>query len=233
MDVKDLKQLMNRPDAFHSKIAELKSHPNLSEELKGFLFLYDTYNGDITALKSYFSETKQLILGESKQKSSYTYLKYAAVIILLVGIGSIFLFMNHAKQPHSLAVFKEPGIPILMGGHPKIEWGSLMFAIEEESSEKAIIEWKKIQKIAPENDSVNYFGGVVYFNANQFSKAEIYFKQNLKVESTYNDRSLYFLAIIDWKRNKRAEAKKKLLQLTSTSDLELKKAVKIHLEDIK
>jgi hypothetical protein len=38
--------------------------------------------------------------------------------------------------------------------------------------------------------------------------------------------------MIDWKRNRRAEAKKKLLQLSSTSDEALKKAVKIHLKDI-
>ena len=158
---------------------------------------------------------------------------------MLIGIGSLIYYFSETSTSKNLNanneitnVFIEPGIPIFMGEKPKIEWGNLMFAIEEESTEKAITEWKKIQRFAPENDSINYFGGLVYFNANQLKTAEKYFKQNLKVQSTYNDRSLYFLAILDWKRNKKAEAKKKLLQLTSTSDLELKKAVKINLKDI-
>ena len=38
--------------------------------------------------------------------------------------------------------------------------------------------------------------------------------------------------MIDWKRNKREEAKKKFQQLTSSTDLELKKAAKNRIEEI-
>jgi tetratricopeptide (TPR) repeat protein len=107
-----------------------------------------------------------------------------------------------------------------------------MFAIEEESTEKAITEWQKIQKLAPENDTVLYFGGIVYFNDNQIQKAEKYFKRNRQIQSTYNDRSLYFIAMIDWKRNKREEAKKKFQQLKTSTDLVLKKAAKSRIEEI-
>jgi len=102
----------------------------------------------------------------------------------------------------------------------------------KESTEKAITEWQKIQKITPENDTVLYFGGIVYLNDNQIQKAEKFFKQNRQIKSSYNERSLYFLAMIDWKRRKREEAKKKFQQLTSSTDLELKKAAKNRIEVI-
>jgi len=241
MELKDLKALLEQPNQLRLALEKLRLNTSLSEEIKGFIVLYDTFDGDCEAIKNYLISTEKQILVHSQPKTiSFSIFKYAAGITLLIGIGSLIYYFSATSTSSNLNakneitnVFKEPGVPIFMGEKPKIEWGNLMYAIEKESPEKAIAEWKKIQKLAPENDSINYFGGLVYFNSNQFKTAEKYFRQNLNVQSTYNDRSLYFLAILDWKRNKRAEAKKKLLQLSSTSDLELKKAVKIHLKDIK
>jgi tetratricopeptide (TPR) repeat protein len=241
MELKDLKALLEHPNQLQLELEKLRSDAHLSEEIKGFIVLYDSFEGDCEAIKNYLSTTEKQILEPSQSKIiPFSILKYAAGFALLIGLGGFLYYYSTTNPETNLSsknatekdVFTEPGIPIFMGENPKIEWGSLMFAIEEESTEKAINEWQKIRKIAPENDTVLYFGGIVYFNDNQIQKAEKFFKRNRQIQSTYNDRSLYFIAMIDWKRNKREEAKKKFQQLTSSTDLELKKAAKNRIEEI-
>jgi tetratricopeptide (TPR) repeat protein len=241
MELKDLKALLEHPNQLQLELGKLRSDVHLSEEIKGFIVLYDNFEGDCEAIKNYLSTTEKQILAPSQPKTiPFSILKYAAGFALLIGLGGFLYYYSTTNTATNLIskntkkkdVFTEPGIPIYMGENPKIEWGSLMFAIEEESTEKAISEWQKIQKLEPENDSVLYFGGIVYFNDNQIQKAEKFFKSNRQIQSTYNDRSLYFIAMIDWKRSKREEAKKKFQQLTSSTDLELKKAAKNRIEEI-
>ena len=239
MDLKEIIALLDHPDKLKLKVEDLRSKTALPEEVKGFIQLYDSLNGDCNAVKNYLKNTKHEVLSPIKIKS-FSILQYAAIFVLLLAVGGFVLYYSSSKnlkQPRSLNAtikqpFVEPGIPIFMGNKQSIDWAPLMYAIKKESTAKAISEWQKIEKIAPENDTVIYFGGVVYFNANQEQKAEKYFKLNRQFQSTYNDRSLYFLAMMDWKRNKFEAARKKFRQLTTSSDLELKKAVKIHLKDI-
>ena len=241
MELKDLKALLEHPNQLQLELEKLRSDVHLSEEIKGFIVLYDSFEGDCEAIKNYLSTTEKQILAPSQAKIiPFSVLKYAAGFALLIGLGGFLYYYSTTNPSTNLSsknakkkdVFTEPGIPIFMGENPKIEWGSLMFAIEEESTEKAISEWQKIQKLAPDNDTLLYFGGIVYFNDNQIQKAEKFFKRNHQIKSSYNDRSLYFIAMIDWKRNKREEAKKKFQKLTSSTDLELKKAAKNRIEEI-
>lgn len=239
MKIKDLNKLLDNPAQLQVEIELLRSNTNVSEESKGIIILYDSFERDCEAIKKYLSSTENQILAPLQAKStSFSFLKYATGIAFLIGFGGYFYYYSTpknnltSKTADKKDVFTEPGIPIYMGENPKIDWGSLMFAIEEESTEKAIAEWQKIQKLAPENDTVLYFGGIVYFNDNQIQKAEKFFKRNRQIQSTYNDRSLYFLAMIDWKRGKREEAKKKFQQLTSSTDLVLKKAAKNRVKEI-
>ena len=239
MEIKDLKKLLDNPAQLQVEIEILRTNANVSEEINGFIVLYDSFEGDCKAIKKYLSSTETQILAPLQAKSTaFSFLKYAAGIAFLIALGGYFYFYSTpknnltSKTADKKELFVEPGIPIYMGETSKIAWEKLMFAIKKESTSKAISEWQKIQKIAPENDTVLYFGGLVYFNANQIQKAEKYFKQNRLIQSTYNDRSLYFIAMIDWKRNKREVAKKKFQQLTSSTDLELKKAAKNRVEEI-
>jgi tetratricopeptide (TPR) repeat protein len=241
MEIKDLKKLLDNPAQLQVEIEMLRSNTNVSEEVNGFILLYDSFKGDCEAIKKYLSTTEKQILAPSQPKTiPFSILKYAAGFALLIGLGGFLYYYSttnpainlNSKNAKKKDVFIEPGIPIFMGENPKIEWGNLMFAIEKESTEKAISEWQKIRKIAPENDTVLYFGGIVYFNDNQIQKAEKFFKSNRQIQSTYNDRSLYFIAMIDWKRNKREEAKKKFQQLKTSTDLVLKKAAKSRIEEI-
>jgi len=129
-------------------------------------------------------------------------------------------------------IYKDPGIPIYMSNETKINWGELMFAIEKESSVKAVEVWEKIQKYAPKNDTVLYYGGIVYRNDLQDSKAIYYFKSNLKTESVFHDESTYFIAIQEWEKGNREKAKALLIKVQNCKNQDLKQFVVLNLKEL-
>jgi hypothetical protein len=241
MDVKDLKKLLNNPTQLQVEIEKLRLNATISEEVKGFIILYDSYEGNCEAIYNYLKATQSQILAPLQVNLFPFYLlKCAAVIAFIIGLGGFLCYystLTPATNKSSInsekkEFFTEPGLPIYMGEATTIEWGKLMFAMKKESPSIAIIEWQKLYHLNPDNDTVIYFGGIIFFNANQLKKAAFFLKQNKQKQSVFNDRSLYYLALIDLKRNSLNEANKKFHQLSSTKDLELKKAVNLHLQEV-
>lgn len=241
MDIKDLKKLLNNPTQLQVEIKKLRLNATISEEVKGFIMLYDNFDGDCEALNNYLKETQSKILSPLQVNLfPFYFLKCAAGIAFLIGFGGFLYYYSTTTPANNKSLitaekkefFTEPGLPIYMGEASVIAWGKLMFAIKKESPSSAIFEWQKINKLNADNDTVMYFGGIVYFNANQLKQAALFFNQNQQKLSAFNDRSLYYLALIDLKRNNPNEANIKFHQLSSSKDLELKKAVNLHLQAV-
>ncbi len=239
MELNQLKDLLNHPDQLKIVVEKLRSDKTQSEEIKGFIALYDVLDGDSLKIKNYLKETEFSIKNViPKNIKSFSILKYAATFLILFGITSLFYlnFRNSNKIIEQKEVitnlFKDPGIPIYMSEETKINWAELMFAIEQESSEKAIQVWKKIENDAPKNDTVLYYGGIVHRNNLKMNKALRYFKANLKTESVFHDQSLYYIAINDWEMGKISEAKSKLSKLKNAENLDIRQAVRVNLKEI-
>jgi tetratricopeptide (TPR) repeat protein len=235
MELKELKILLNNPQKLKIVVEELRLKPNLKEEVKGFIVLYDAFHGDCNRILVYLEETNSRF--KIKQpRFSNSYLKFAAGFLLIIGIGSLFYLNKTETQKikrleiSKSDVFIEPGIPTFLDENKTLAWENLMFAIKKESSKKAIQEWKKIEKVAPDNDTVLYFGGIVYSNDNQFDKAIQYFDKNLTKNSTYNDRAAYFIAICFWKKKQIKKAKEIFITLENSKDLNIQSAVREHLK---
>ncbi len=164
MELNQLKDLLNHPDQLKVEVEKLRSEVNQSEEIKGFIALYDSLDGDSLKIKNYLKETESSIKNViPKNIKSFSILKYAATFLILFGLASLFYLnlRNSNKiieqKEVSKNLFKDPGIPIYMSEETKINWAELMFSIENESSEKAIQVWQKIEKVAPKNDTVLYY----------------------------------------------------------------------------
>jgi tetratricopeptide (TPR) repeat protein len=231
MSLKELIDLLDRPQELKFIISKMRLRTDLSEEEQGFLSLYDQFNGDIALIKSYLNETKKHILGiNEKNTRIQVFYRVAAVFIVLLGVGALFFLsqqmkVNQLKNSFDVTesdLFKEPGIPILMGKGTIIEWAPLMFAIDKESSQKALAEWQKLHKVAPENDTVIYFGGIVHMNLKRTSRARKLFQKNADMESVFADRSVYFLSQIAKGQGDLTEAKRLLERLKNTNDMDLK-----------
>ncbi len=235
MELIELKILLNHPDQLKIEVEKLRLDASTSHEIKGFITLYDHFQGNSIEIEKYLKETERRIKTSSiSGKKNFNFLKYAAIVLVIFGIGSLiyFSYSNSKEKLEISNLYKDPGIPIFMSEKTKINWGELMFAIENETSIKAVNIWKKIQKSAPENDTVLYYGGIVYRNAFQYKKANHYFKANLKIPSVFHEQSLYFIAINEWKKGKKNKAKKLLIKLQKSKNQDLRHYVNINLKDL-
>lgn len=239
MELNKLKILLHHPDQLKIEVEKLRSDNTQSEEIKGFIALYDAFEGDTSKIKDYLDQTEFSIKNVNpKKRNSISILKYAAVFAVIVGITT-FIFITSRKNNKiseqkivSKNLYKDPGIPIYMSEETKINWGELMFAIENETSQKAVQVWQKIEKVAPKNDTVLYYGGIVHRNNLMQNTAMRCFKDNLKIESVFHEQSLYFIAINDWEMGKVSEAKRKLLKLKNAENLDVRQAVRVNLKEI-
>ena len=57
----ELIPLLDYPTFLAEKIRHLKMEESLNEEVDGFIFLYDHYNGDTQQIKNYLTQSKQKI----------------------------------------------------------------------------------------------------------------------------------------------------------------------------
>lgn len=239
MKLDELKQLLDYPNQLKIELEKLRFDESQTEETKGFIVLYDAFEGDTSKIKDYLEQTKFSIKNViSKKRKSISILKYAAVFAVIVGI-STFIFNTSRKNNKiteqiviSKNIYKDPGIPIYMSNETRINWGELMFAIENESSVKAVQVWEEIQKYAPKNDTVLYYGGIVYRNNLQDSKAIYYFKSNLKTASVFHDESTYFIAILEWEKGNREKTEALLIKLQNCENQDLKQFVVINLKEL-
>lgn len=239
MELNELKILLHHPDQLKIEVEKLRSDNTQSDEIKGFIALYDAFEEDTSKIKDYLEQTEYSIKNViPKKRKSISILKYAAVFAVLVGITT-FIYSNSRKNIKiseqkivSKNLYKDPGIPIYMSEETKINWGELMFAIENESSQKAVQVWQKIEKVAPKNDTVLYYGGIVHRNNLMQITALRYFKKNLKTESVFHEQSLYFIAINDWENGKISDAKSKLSKLKNAENLDVRQAVHLNLKEL-
>jgi hypothetical protein len=239
MELNELKILLNYPDQLKIEVEKLRTDNTQSDEIKGFIVLYDSFKGDSLKIKDFLIKTESSFNNLiPRKRKSFSILKYAAVLALLIGITTL-IYLNSGKNNKiseqkivSKNLYIDPGIPIYMSEETKINWAELMFAIENESSQKAIQVWRKIEKVAPKNDTVLYYGGIVHRNNLMQKLALHYFKNNLKTESIFHEQSLYFIAINDWERGKVSEAKRKLLKLKNVENLDVRQAVRLNLKEL-
>lgn len=228
MEIRELILLLEAPEKLHSVVNEMRLRSDLSEEEKGFLMLYEECGGDTEKMLSYLRGTKEHILREQTSSLRFKWYWAAAVFILVLASG-VFFLVNRKKtdspeeaQASRSEIFKEPGVPIFMGEENKINWAPLMFAIDKETPNRALEEWKKIEKLNPDNDTLIYFGGIVFQELENFSKAKILFKKNMNSTSIFADRSAYFLFQLAKNEGNMADVKKLMERLKNTQDLDLR-----------
>jgi hypothetical protein len=234
MELNDLKILLQNPEQLKNVIEKLRLDQTQSEQNKGFIALYDHFNGNSTELIKYIEDSERVITSPlNYQNVSFRYIKYAVVFLILTGIGSL-IYFNYPKSNNKIVItdlYTDPGIPIYMSHETRINWAELMFAIQEKTPLQAKEIWIKIQKKAPQNDTTIYYGGIVYKNLNDSKKANYYFHKNLKRESVFHDQSRYFIAIAAWEHGRLTEAKKLLKELIYAENLDIREAVRKHLKN--
>jgi tetratricopeptide (TPR) repeat protein len=234
-ELNQLIALLDNPSTLKQKIVSLKSSNNLSESTEGFISLYDLYDGDVIKIKAYLRESKSFILKPIKKQNYFSkYLKYAALLILLIGVsGGILLFSTKLKNQPSLAnQFKEPGLSNYMSTDTENNWVDIMFDFKTKNYIKAN---KKIHQelIAhPQNDTLIYFSGVINFKLNKLETAKKEFYKVMRINSVYKDRANYYLGNIAFLHGNKDKAIKAFHSLLNSQDIDIRNSAFEHIKEL-
>lgn len=227
--------LLENPTALKTKIELLKKTDNLSEEVEGFIKLHDLYSGDCLKIKKYLEKSKNSIVSSyvKKQNRNTSFLKYAAIFILLLGIGV--LLRNKEKDDISALhnEFKEPGLTNYMGDDSKKNWEYIMFDYKTKNYKIALQKIKKEQIKNSANDTLIYFLGVIYYEMDNLPDATSEFQKLVNTTSIFKDRALYFIGQSEYKKGNSVNAKKIFQSLSNSEDIDVKNSSSEHANEIK
>ena len=233
-ELNQLIDLLDNPSALNQKIVELKSSSNLNESTEGFITLFDLYKGDVQKIKAYLNDSKiQIIDNQKKKPFLSSYLKYAAILLIIIGVGSL-LFQSNDKQPITLKnEFKEPGLSNYMSAESTTHWEDIMFDYKTKNFKIADTKLEKAIILFPQNDTLLYFSGVVKYDLKKFGQAKSKLLKIAHSNSTFKDRASYYLGRIAFEKGNRIEAEKLFKSLLNSNDIDVKNASFEHTIELK
>ena len=208
MDIPHLIDLLDQPELLQQEIATLRAKTNNSEELIGFIVLYDQLNGDTTAIKHYFKKSE--LEFEKKVRTPFQIIpifplfqKVAVILVLILCIGGV--FYSTFKKPSTKAHQKTAHLPIKeeealskaisTNVHPQIEQALHFF--KNKNYHQTITSLKSLSTNVSKNDTIQYFLALSYFHKKKYSEANTLFKTISQGE--FKDKSIYYLGIIELK----------------------------------
>jgi len=209
--VQNFLQLVSSPTELKHFIEAHRERLDLDKSVLGFIALYDSLDGDCSALQRVLNENKSHVLKPllaPKQRSFIpNFLRYAAVFIMIL-LGSVFAYLQYFQQrPFTIsAMYKDPGIPTFMGNSNANSMESIMFYYRKDAYPKAheLVE-NALQK-NPENDTLVYYSAVLNQLTAENHLAIVGFKKLREKGSIYSAKAMYFLAICYVREEKYTQA---------------------------
>jgi len=192
---------------------ELKNSNPTDDALLGAKLLLEENNWDYTVLKNAFEKTEiridALANANPKQSSKTNYLKYAAILLPIAFVLGYFITGNFNSNAESIDKYyiREEGLPNLMSAK-KTNWEDLMQLYKSNQLEKAFLLSEKMTLQKVENDTANYFHGVIAYDLNKYAVAKEYFgKVSAKKESVFYNEATFRLGFTLSKLHQNKEAK--------------------------
>jgi TolA-binding protein len=203
MDIPHLIDLLDQPELLQKEIAQLRSKTNNSEELIGFIVLYDQLNGDPTAIKRYFKESE--VEFEKKVRTPFQIIpifplfqKVAVILVLILCIGGVFYAtFNSQNETKDLSLNEKKTFSKALSTnvHPQIEQALHFF--KNKNYHRTITSLKSLSPTIAKSDTIRYLLAVSYFHKKKYSEASTLFKTISQGE--FKDKSIYYLGIIGLK----------------------------------
>ncbi len=205
----ELIRLLDYPTFLAEKIRQLKTLESTSEEVAGFIVLYDQCNGDIQQIKNYLVVSKQKITEKSLPKiHRLRWMKYAAVFTVILGFGTYLITSKSTKNYYKTYADSDPGLPVFMSieKHALDQW---MLTYKDQNYPKALKTGIELLKENPTNDTIQYYLGVIQLELNHPMQAERYFSKINTQKSVFSEQTTWLKAICSMSTDK-VKAKKML-----------------------
>lgn len=220
--LEELIPLLDFPTFLHEKIEELKCNKTNSEEVDGFIVLYDYYAGDCLQLKNYLQNSKNRITQKKHIKRSFSWMKFAAIFIVILSIGSYIWFQNSTTNYYKTYTEKDLGLPVFMSIN-KNTLDAWMLDYKDKRHTKALQTGLRLLKESPSNDTILYYIGVLQLELNAPLKAEKFLSKIDLQKSVFSDK-VFWLRTICKMYSDKTTAKKMLVDIASSTSFYSSKA---------
>ena len=219
---------------------ELKNSNPTDDALLGAKLLLEENNWDYTVLKNAFEKTENridaLANANPKQSSKTNYLKYAAILLPIAFVLGYFITGNFNSNAESIDKYyiREEGLPNLMSAKKK-NWEDLMQLYKSNQLEKAFALSEKTASQKVENDTANYFHGVIAYDLKKYAVAKEYFgKVTTKKQSVFYNEASFRLgfSLSKLHQNKEAKLQFELVKVDSNNPYQKEAATVLKVLDL-
>ena len=185
------------------------------DALLGAKMILEDNNWDYSVLKKHFSKAETridtIVNNEKKAlKSRTNYLKYVAIFVSFIAIGTYFLMQNNKTIDNYY--IEEPGLPNLMSNEKINDWNRLMQFYKTKQNQSAFDYIQQMELTKPKNDSIYYFKAIIAYDLKKYNIAEDCFLNvvnNKQSEFYYDAEFRLGFALF---KNKNIEEAKKLFE---------------------
>ena len=181
------------------------------EALAGAVKFLEDHNYDFDALYQFLEDP--IILSNSKKKYpttiSFKKMSVAAAILILL-TTSVWFYINREspKKIMTKAIFHEPGLPVFASVQGNKEFHELMSAYKMQDTKTGLRYYYVLISKEPMNDTLNYFGGWLFYLNDQPDSAVLTFKKVTETKSeTYQQKAQYMQAICLYLKGEKTESK--------------------------
>lgn len=176
-EILEFETQLNTDTIFRAKFDDIKTvltgieTQSLKEQL-------DIFHKELSA------NEQDLLVNDPKVKSLH-WRKIAVAAILIVGLGSFWLFSGSPNEKlYSEYFTPDPGLPTTMSNTNNYDFYEAMVSYKQGDYKVAIDKWQALQNTKPNNDTLNYFIGVAHL-ANKNEKTAISFLENASKNSEF------------------------------------------------
>ena len=226
----ELIRLLDYPTFLAEKIRQLKTLESTSEEVDGFIVLYDQCNGDIQQIKNYLVVSKQKITEKSLPKiHRLRWMKYAAVFAVILGIGSYLIISKSTKNYYKTYTDTDHGLPVFMSIEKNVldNW---MLEYKDKKYVNALKTGIQLLKENPGNDTICYYLGVIQLELNHPTQAQHFFSTIDTTQSSFSEQTTWLTAIC-WMYADKPKAKSMLETIEQSDSFYKTKATELLAEE--
>ena len=173
------------------------SYDNNNEAIKGAIRFLEDHNYDFDELHQFLKMPLVLNFNRNRVKNKI-HSNYFTVSVCIFLISVCVWFYQYKSNTNNLMIkyaIYEPGLPVFASIYGERKFNNLMSSFRLGEISKGLYYFHLLQNKNIKNDTLEYFGGWLYFENKQYDSAAICFNASKVINSVYCNRSIYMEAI--------------------------------------
>jgi tetratricopeptide (TPR) repeat protein len=235
-ELKKLIELLDFPDQLKLIIEKNRAYKDLDESIRGFIAMYDSFDGDCAKMKNQMAANKNDILKSliKPKKSIFTqkFIRYAAIFVVIIA-SSFFVYAYLSNNRIELSArYNDPGIPNFMSTEENNEMSTIMFYYQKKNYQKADALIQAALKQKPSNDTLNYYASVLLYMDESGDSGMKGFEKLSKGSGAFKAKSMYYQGMIFVEQKNYTMAIKRFKEVLLLDDEAVSLYAKAHIKQL-